>query len=346
MRRSVAFALGAAVLFGASTPLAKLLVGELAPLLLAGLLYLGSGVGLCAVRVLRDRGWRAPGLEPGEWPWFCAAILFGGVLAPVAFVSGLRSTDGSAAALLLNLEAVLTAVIAWVIFRENAGTRVVAGMIAIVAGGAVLAWPTEGSRSAAGWGALLIAAACLCWAIDNNLTRRVAGADALFIAGLKGLAAGTINTSLALALGAKTTEPAIVAATMSVGLVGYGLSLVLFVLALRGLGSARTGAYFATAPFIGAALALLLLDEPRSTAFWMAGGLMALGVWLHLSERHAHVHTHETLEHRHPHVHDAHHQHTHRASEDTPEPHDHVHRHESVTHTHPHYPDLHHRHSH
>ena len=336
----------AAALFGASTPFAKLLAGEVSPVLLAGLLYLGSGVGLMLVRAIRDRGWTPSGLVRAEWPWLLGAILFGGVLGPIALLFGLTTTSGSTASLLLNLEAVLTALVAWLVFRENAGRRVVAGMLAIVAGGVVLAWP-EGGESATGWvGPLAIALACLCWAIDNNLTRKVSGSDALFVAGSKGMVAGAVNSAFALALGATMPGTAIVVATMTVGLLGYGISLVMFVLALRGLGTARTGAYFSTAPFIGTVDALVLLDESTDPAFWLAASLMALGVWLHLTERHEHRHVHAPLQHRHPHVHDDHHQHPHPFEWDGTEPHDHWHEHLAVVHKHPHFPDIHHRHTH
>ncbi|MHB1352531.1 MAG: DMT family transporter [Thiobacillus sp.] len=339
-------ALAAAALFGASTPLVKLLVGESPPLLLAGLLYLGSGLGLAAIRLVRDRGWKPSGLAPGEWRWLAGAIIFGGMLGPALLVFGLTRTDAGPASLMLNLEAVFTAVLAWVVFRENADRRIVLGMLLIVAGGVVLAWPAEGPVSADGIGLLAIVAACLCWAIDNNLTRRVSASDALFIAGAKGWTAGLVNTSFGLLVGASLPTLATAGTAMLVGLAGYGLSLVLFVHALRGLGTARTGAYFSTAPFVGAAVALLLLGESASALFWVAAGLMGLGVWLHLTERHEHAHTHEPLEHAHPHVHDAHHQHAHDFGWDGREPHSHLHRHEPMTHEHPHFPDLQHRHRH
>lgn len=270
MNRSVLSALLAAALFGTSTPFAKLLTGEVSPVLLAGLLYLGSGMGLTLVRLVRDRGWKPSGLVSTEWPWLLGAILFGGVLGPVALLFGLTSTSGSTASLLLNLEAVLTAVIAWVVFKENADRRIVLGMLAIVAGGVVLSW-SGGEEGVIDWvGPLAIAAGCLCWAIDNNLTRRVSASDAIFIASAKGAVAGTVNVGLAFALGASLPSGSTMLGTMAVGLLGYGISLVLFVLALRGLGTARTGAYFSTAPFIGAAVSLLLLGESTSIAFWIA----------------------------------------------------------------------------
>lgn len=350
MNRNIFYALVAAALFGASTPFAKLLVGEVSPLLLGGLLYLGSGVGLSAVRIIRDGGWQASGLAAREWPWLLGAIFFGGVLAPVALLYGLTSTPGSTASLLLNLEAVLTAVIAWVVFRENADRRIVLGMIAIVAGGIILSWPSPSAAGGAhGWfGPVAIAAACACWAIDNNLTRKVSASDALFIAGSKGFIAGLVNLTLALSLGAHLPGMDILMATTAVGLFGYGISLVMFVLALRGLGSARTGAYFSTAPFIGALVALALLGESTTPAFWLAAALMSLGVWLHLTEHHTHEHTHFAVEHRHRHAHDMHHDHAHDApdSTDLQGSHDHLHRHTKVTHKHPHFPDIHHRHTH
>lgn len=346
MSRSILYAVLAAALFGASTPVAKLLVGDMAPVLLGGLLYLGSGVGLTTARLVRDRGWKRSGLTAGEWSWLLGAILFGGVLGPVALMFGLTLVSGSTASLLLNLESVLTAAIAWLVFRESADRRVVLGMVAIVGGGVVLSWPA-GDVSASNWqGPLAIAAACLCWAIDNNLTRKVSASDALFIASSKGLIAGVVNTGLALTLGAQLPSLSVAASTLAVGLLGYGLSLVLFVLALRGLGAARTGAYFSTAPFLGAAVALGLMGENATPAFWLAAAFMGLGVWLHLSERHEHEHTHELQEHEHTHVHDEHHQHEHDDPWDGSEPHVHEHRHEALTHKHPHYPDIHHRHGH
>lgn len=342
----VIHALLAAALFGASTPFAKLLVGEMSPWLLAGLLYLGSGLGLAALRLVRDRGWTPSGLVKGEWPWLLGAILFGGVAGPLALMFGLTRTSGSTASLLLNLEAVLTAVIAWVVFKENADRRIVLGMLAIVAGGVVLSWSGSDGAASDWLGPFAIILACLCWAIDNNLTRRVSASDALFIASAKGAVAGSVNAALAFALGASLPAGPILLGTLAVGLLGYGISLVLFVLALRGLGTARTGAYFSTAPFIGAAVSLVLLGESSSAAFWLAAALMAWGVWLHLTEHHEHEHAHEPMDHSHRHTHDEHHQHEHDFPWAADEPHEHWHRHEALVHKHPHFPDIHHRHSH
>jgi len=343
---SILAALGAALLFGASTPFAKALVGAVPPTLLAGLLYLGSGIGLSLVRLARDQGLRPSGLARSEWPWLTGSILAGGVLAPILLMYGLTRTSAADASLLLNLEAVMTALIAWMVFRENADRRVVLGMALIVAGGVVLAWPTGGAAPTNPSGALAVAGACACWAVDNNLTRRVSANDPLFIAGTKGLVAGVTNVGLAVAFGARLPSPALTTAAMGVGFAGYGVSLVLFVLALRGLGSARTGAYFSTAPFVGAAIAIVAFAEPVSWRFWLAAALMATGVWLHLTEVHEHEHAHAALTHAHAHRHDAHHRHDHAFDWDGREPHTHEHTHEPLVHRHPHYPDVHHRHGH
>jgi drug/metabolite transporter (DMT)-like permease len=282
-------ALGAAVLFGASTPLAKALLRDLSPVLLAGLLYLGSGLGLALIRLIRDRGWRAPGMTKREWLWLLLAIIFGGVLGPVLLMLGLLRTPAATASLLLNLEAVLTALIAWSVFRENANRRIVLGFTLIVVGALLLALPSSSQHLGLGRGALLIAGACLCWALDNNFTCKVSSSDALFIAGLKGWVAGVVNTVIAVGLGARFPSAPVVGMALGVGLLGYGISLVLFVLALRGVGSARTGAYFSTAPFIGAAIAILAFGDHASWMFWLAAVLMGAGVWLHLTERREHL---------------------------------------------------------
>lgn len=337
----------AAALFGASTPLAKALLVDVAPILLAGLLYTGSGIGLGAWLALRHLRGGAAGegaLQRGDWPWLAGAVLFGGVIAPVLLMLGLTHTPASTASLMLNLEGVLTAAIAWIVFRENLDRRIAFGMLAIIAGGVVLSWMQQ--PTGVPWGTLAIAGACLCWAIDNNCTRVVSGGDPVQISAIKGGVAGLINIVIALAIGDRFPVAWHIVAAGAIGLAGYGISLVLFVLSLRNLGTARTGAYFSTAPFVGASLSLLLLHETPGLAFWIAGALMAIGVWLHVSERHAHAHEHGALEHDHRHTHDQHHQHTHDSPVDGAEPHTHRHVHAPLKHSHPHYPDLHHRHRH
>ncbi len=341
----VPLALGAAVLFGASAPLSKLLIGSVDPWLLAGILYLGAGVGLALVTSVR--AWvglpsAEASLQRGDVPWLAAVVLFGGMLGPLLLMLGLAQTSAASGALLLNLEGLATMAIAWLVFRENVDRRLLVGAGAILCGAVLLSW--NGQRFQMDSGGLLIAAACLCWGIDNNLTRKLSAADPVQIAMIKGLVAGCVNFALALWLGAALPELRFVAAGAVVGFLGVGVSLVLFMLGLRHLGTARTGAYFSLAPFIGAVLALVLFHEPLTLTLLAAGGLMALGLWLHLSERHDHMHDHAALEHDHLHSHDAHHQHSH----DGPftEPHSHWHRHEPMRHKHPHYPDLHHRHGH
>ncbi|MDL2339321.1 MAG: EamA family transporter [Pseudomonadota bacterium] len=345
-------ALAAALLFGASTPLAKLLVGDVPALLLAGLLYLGSGLGLSAVLAAQWLRARSAGQTPRhlsiprhEIPWLLGAIAFGGVLGPALLMLGLTQTSGAAASLLLNVEGVLTAVIAWLVFKENADRKIVLGMAVIVAGGVLLSWAPGGSTSVTP-GSLLILGACLCWAIDNNLTRKVSTNDAMLVAALKGLAAGTFNTAVALGSGASWPALPTVGASLLVGFFGYGLSLTLFVVGLRMLGAARTGAYFCVAPLFGVVISLAIWPSVPGPMFWLAAGLMALGVWLHVSERHVHQHAHEPLEHAHEHCHDVHHQHAHAFEWSGTEPHSHLHRHEVLAHRHPHYPDIHHRHAH
>jgi drug/metabolite transporter (DMT)-like permease len=346
----VASALGAALLFGASTPIAKRLVGDIAPQMLAGLLYLGSGLGLALVfawRALgrRDAAARVALPRGAEWGWLGGAILAGGVVGPVLLMIALTGTSASTASLLLNLEGVFTALLAWFVFRENFDRRIALGMAAIVAGGVVLAWQPAGS-SASPWGPLAVAAACACWALDNNLTRKVAANDALAIACAKGLVAGFVNVGIALALGQSIGHAAAAVTAGVVGFLGYGVSLVLFVIALRHLGTARTGGYFSVAPFCGALLAIAFLGEAVTAALALGGALMALGVWLHVTEHHEHDHEHEPMEHEHAHVHDEHHRHEHPGGWDGREPHTHRHVHARLRHRHAHYPDIHHQHRH
>lgn len=345
--RGVQAALAAALLFGAGTPFAKLLLGEVSPWLLAGLLYTGSGLGLGIYRLVR----RMPRvhLQTGErWP-LAGAVALGGMLAPVLLMVGLAGMPASGASLLLNAEGVLTALVAWFVFRENVDARVALGMLAIVAGAVVLSVPwgaVELGEGGAVWPQLAIVGACLCWAVDNNLTRKVALNDAVWLAAVKGGVAGPVNLVLALALGAQLPGALPTAGALVVGLFAYGVSLALFILALRHVGTARAGAYFSVAPFFGAVVAVLLGDLVTFPLV-LATALMALGVWLHLTERHEHEHSHEAITHTHGHRHDdGHHEHEHAEPVDPRTWHVHVHTHEAVTHSHPHFPDAHHRHRH
>ncbi|HQU16682.1 MAG: EamA family transporter [Chromatiales bacterium 21-64-14] len=347
---SIAAALIAALLFGISTPLAKVLVSEVPPIALAGLFYLGSGIGLLAWRWLRQcvgagvNSGEAP-LIRSDWRWLAGAILAGGVVAPTLLMLGIARTDGSTAALLLNFEGVFSALLAWFVFHENVDRRIAVGFFLIAGAGVLLSWagtPTGGSPI----GTLVVIAACLGWAVDNNLTQHISGSDPTQIAGIKGLVAGCINLGLAWFGGWHPAPPPVLFVALGVGFLGYGVSLTLFVSALRSLGTARTGAYFSVAPFFGAATALIILSERPGGLFWAAAAMMAIGVWLHVTERHVHLHDHQRLIHAHAHRHDEHHQHEHDDTWNGAEPHSHLHEHVPLAHSHPHYPDLHHRHRH
>ena len=336
-------ALAAALLFGVATPLAKLLLGPLDPWLLAGVLYLGSGIGLALVRFVRVE--RGSPIRRHDIPWLVMAIGLGGLIGPVLLMWGLARISASAASLLLNSEGVFTALIAWFVFRENFDRRIALGMCFIVLGAAVLSWPADGRREAL-LPSLAIVAACFAWGLDNNLTRKVALVDPTTIAMLKGLGAGTLNLGLALAAGASLPSPAPLAAAAVLGFMSYGVSLVLFVTALRALGTARTGAYFSTAPFAGAVLSVLMMHEELTWRLGVAFLFMMAGVWLHFTEHHVHAHSHEAMDHDHQHDHDAHHLHEHDTPSTPGTPHSHRHHHEPMTHSHEHYPDAHHRHRH
>ena len=340
--RGVQAALLAAALFGAGTPAAKLLLGGVSPWLLAGLLYCGSGLGLGLIRLAR----RSPRvhLSRAEVAPLAGAILFGGVAGPVLMMVGLTRLPSSGASLLLNAEGVFTALLAWIVFRENVDRRIAAGMTVIVVGAALLSVPA-GVKLGSDWPSLAVLGACLCWGIDNNLTRAVALTDATWLAAVKGLVAGPVNLALAISLGGQLPDLGHLAGALIVGLFAYGISLVLFIIALRQVGTGRASAYYSIAPFFGAALAVILGD-PVTWPLIGAGLLMGVGVWLHLTENHRHAHHHEPLTHAHRHSHDEHHQHSHREPVPAGAPHTHEHTHEPATHTHPHYPDAHHRHRH
>jgi drug/metabolite transporter (DMT)-like permease len=341
-------ALASAALFGTSTPFAKLLLGRGVDVwLLAGLLYLGSGLGLAlahaAVRAAGGPPVEAP-LRRSDLPWLTLVVLSGGVIGPLLLMLGLARTPASSAALLLNLEGLATMAIAWLWFRENVDRRLLAGAFAILAGAVLLSW--QGGPAGLGLGALSVAGACVAWGVDNNLTRKLSSANPVQIAMIKGLVAGTVNLGFALAHGAALPGAAVLAGAAAIGFLGYGVSLALFVLALRHLGTARTGAYFSTASFFGAVLAIALFDEPVTAQLFASAALMAIGLYLHLTEGHDHEHAHEAMEHDHRHEHDWHHQHEHVAGDPPGQPHTHRHRHAPMVHRHPHYPDLHHRHGH
>jgi drug/metabolite transporter (DMT)-like permease len=339
-------ALAAAALFGASVPFAKLLLGEMSSLILAGLLYLGSGLGLALLRFARGSSdhSREARLGASDWGWLAGAIVAGGVIAPVLLLWGLAGSGAADASLLLNFEGVMTTLVAAALFREAIGMRVWIAALIMLSGGLILTYDSR-AFAVISPQSLAILGACLGWAIDNNLTRKVSGADPLVTAMVKGLAAGSVNLVLGLALGGKLPELGMVCSALTLGFLAYGVSLVFFIYALRHLGAARAGAHFSTAPFIGAALAVPLLGEAITPPLVAATALMAIATWLVLTESHAHEHAHERLVHTHRHVHDEHHRHSHTGNEGA-EPHVHEHVHENMRHSHPHAPDLHHRHEH
>ena len=349
-RTAVTYAFLSAALFGASTPAAKVLVGVIHPVVLAGLLYCGAGVGVALLRRLPAGIWRSADAAEGtlrraDVPWLAGAIAAGGVLGPLLLMVGLASTDAATASLLLTLEGAATVLLAWFVFAENFDRRIALGMVLLVLGAAVLSW--SGTPALATLiGPLAIVGACAAWGLDNNLTRKVSLADPLQIVQWKGLIAGPINLALGLSAGGALPGALPALASGVVGFFGYGVSLALFVLALRHLGAARTSAYFSTAPFIGAVIAIALLGESFGWQLMLAGTLMAIGVWLHLSEHHEHEHRHEPMVHVHPHVHDEHHRHEHGSGDPPGEPHTHVHAHGRIRHAHPHAPDMHHLHTH
>jgi len=347
---AVLYALASAALFGGAMPAAKVLLGAIHPAVLAGLLYCGAGVGIALVRrltpiVLRSSNAPQVSLARNDVPWLAAAIFAGGVAGPLLLMLGLARTDAATASLLLTLEGATTAVLAWFAFRENFDRRIAAGVVCLLAGALILSWSGTPSLHSV-LGPLAILCACVAWGLDNNLTRKVALADPLQITELKGLVAGPINILIGLwAGGSVPLSPALLLAGIT-GFFGYGLSLALYVLALRHLGAARTGAYFSTAPFLGAAVSVVVLGESVTLGFLAAGALMGLGVWLHVTERHEHEHVHEPIGHAHPHVHDEHHRHDHGPGDPVGEPHTHWHEHARLRHAHRHTPDSHHVHRH
>jgi len=348
-QRPVFLALSSAVLFGLGTPLSKLLLKDLPPVVLAGLLYAGAFLGLtvyvAGARIFlgKPRGPRPP-LRGGDWLWLAGASAAGGVLAPICLLFGLSKISGYAASLLLNLEGVATALIAVSLFKEQAGRRVWAALAAMTAAGVLLSWdPGRGRFTLAG--SLLIIAAMAAWGLDNNFTRNISDKDPVQIARIKGFIAGAFSLSLAVLLGGTLPWGRPLVYGLFLGAVSYGASLVLYIKALRGLGAFRAGAVFSVAPFVGALGSLLVLPESASWTLIPGALAMAFGVALIVRERHAHRHLHDTATHAHLHIHrDGHHGHEH--AREASEPHAHEHTHNPVDHSHIHRPDIHHRHLH
>ena len=343
------FALTSALVFGGGAPAAKLLLESIDPWLMAGFLYVGAGVGLSLLRLgrrlLMSKADAEASLRGRDWLWFFGASIAGGVAAPALLMAGLAQTPASTGSLFLNLEAVLTVLIAWSVFREHIGRHVFIGVAAVIAGGVVLAWHGEGGFEGF-LGPLMIAGACFAWALDNNFTQKISLSDPFQIGAIRGLLAGPINVGLAFLAGAGSPTWDIALGSAGLGFMSYGLALACFVFALRDLGTARTGAFFATAPFLGAIISVTALGEPLTIQLAVAGALMALGVWFIVRDRHEHEHEHEPMTHHHRHRHDLHHRHDHGPDDPPGEPHSHAHAHVRLRHRHPHAPDEHHRHRH
>jgi drug/metabolite transporter (DMT)-like permease len=343
--RGAGFGLAAAALFGLSAPISKLLLGEVTPVLLAGLLYSGAAMGLWLHRLIVPRT-REAGLRREDLPKLLAVVVAGGVAGPVLMLFGLRSVSGLTGSLLLNLEAPFTMLLALLVFREHLGRRGAIAAALIVLGACVLKLEA-GPFGADALGVVLLAAACACWALDNNLTQRLSLRDPFEIVRFKALAAGLANSALGLWVSGGALPPVrYIVAALALGSLSYGASIVLDAYALRLVGAAREAAYFATAPFIGALASLALLDERLRWHDVLAMAVMAAGVGFLLRERHSHTHEHQPLDHEHLHTHDAHHLHQHAPGDPPGEPHSHVHHHAPLTHDHPHVPDAHHRHQH
>ena len=343
-------ALLAAVLFGVSAPFAKLLLGEIDPILMAALLYLGSGVGAWILLLVQraGNGWKEAEahLVKTDVPWLIGAMLAGGVAAPILLMWGLNQTPASTASLLLNFEVVATTLIAAYAFKEAVGSRILWAMGLITSASIILSW--TGGAWGISLGALGVIGACFLWGVDNNLTRHISAKNPLIIVGVKGLGAGTFSLVLAFVLGKSLPGAGIIAVAMFLGAVSYGVSIQLFILAMRGLGAARTSMLFGIAPFVGTFLSLILLREMPHNLFWVAVLVMLAGAWLMVTENHDHHHIHESIEHTHAHTHPGEH-HEHSQPTDIPlvnGMHTHPHVHEELTHCHAHAPDLHHRHGH
>lgn len=344
-RRGVLLGFAAAVSFGVSAPLAKQLLDEMPPQLLAGVLYLGACVALLVARALRGRTAAESQLHRTDVPALAGLVVSGGVIAPVLLLFGLQRLSGAQGSLLLNLEGPVTLGLALVIFREHLDRRALAAAGAIFGGAALLSWADpSGVRDVLG--VVLIAGACAMWALDNNLTQRLTVRDPYSIVIVKTGVAGLVNTLLAVALGVTRPSSVFVALALCLGAVSYGVSVLLDAYALRLLGAAKEAAIFGTAPFIGAAVAVLFFNDRLSSVEVSGAIAMAVGVALLLRERHRHAHRHLPLEHEHAHVHDVHHQHHHAAGTVATEPHAHPHRHTELVHAHEHSSDAHHRHGH
>ena len=341
LSRPVLASIVAALLFGASTPLAKVLLASLGPFTLAGLLYVGGAIG--ALPFAFRGGSSQLRRDPRQRRLLGFAVVFGGGIAPVLLLAGLRAAPAASVSLWLNIEVVATALLAWTLFHENLDRRTVLAGGLVLAGGVILAAP----EGVAGWKAgALVAGACVCWGMDNNLTALVSGFTPAQTTVAKGLIAGTVNLVLGLSLGQHLPGVGRVGGALAVGAVSYGFSIMLYIFGAQQLGATRSQLLFATSPFLGVLLAWTLFHERIQPAQLAAVPCIAAGLYFMLTARHEHVHMHEAMTHTHSHRHDdGHHTHVHPGLPAWVR-HMHPHEHEPITHTHPHHPDLHHRHRH
>lgn len=337
------------ILFGISPPIAKILVGDIHPVTLSGFLYLGAFAGLF-LYYLGQRFFGSvvesisPSLDRDDLLWVLLIILLGGVLGPISLMFGLRMVSGFTASLLLNLEGLATAFVAYFLFKENAGRKVWLALIFMTVAGVLLSWePTTGRFNFLG--PLLVVFATICWGFENNFTREISNKDPIQIASIKGVSAGSVSIIIAFLLGFEIFVGKSVVFALLLGAFSYGISLVLYIRALRDLGSFRTGAFFSFSPFVGALLSIVGLGEWIGWVMLPSAVLMAVGVWMVVTERHSHIHIHGQIVHSHSHTHDdLHHNHEH--EEEIKGKHTHEHTHERTEHEHQHKPDLHHRHEH
>lgn len=344
-------ALVASILFGASSPISKMLLGEIQPIPLASFLYLGSGIGLLIYKLVNIKMKKqmiseAP-LKRKDIPWLFGAVTVGGIIAPIILLNSLKITPASTASLLLNFEGVATTIIAILFFKENVGKQIIAAIFTITLASIFLSWDFKNQWGLSS-GSLGIILACFCWGIDNNFTRNISDKNPFDIVTVKGIIAGSFSLTLSIILKNKMPEFKIVIIAMIIGFFCYGISTVLFVFAMRDLGSTRTSALFGTAPFIGTILSFIILKDVPNSLFFISLPIMIIGTVLLLKEEHNHLHSHELLQHEHRHKHtDGHHNHEHTDGQIIKNgSHSHLHVHEKIEHSHPHSPDIHHRHIH
>jgi len=339
------YALLAAFLFGLSTPLSKILLNDFSPVMLASLYYLGSGFILYVLSFFKITS-QETSFEKNDIPYIIGFVVCGGIIAPVMFFTGLKLINALNVSILLNFELILTALIAWLFFKEHISLNLVVSMILITLSAIMLGFDIKSFKFSSSYGVILVMFACFMWAIDNNLTSKISLKNPLNIAIIKGLAGGSINFILAFLTNQLIINITSLLYGTIVGFICYGISLYLLILAMRYIGASRAIAIFSTNPFIGIFFSFLLLNEPISFQIIVAFFLASLAVFLVLTEKHSHLHKHEFLEHEHLHIHDEHHKHKH--DHEIPKDFQHTHRHihEEIEHSHPHTPDIHHKHNH